>query len=84
MTFADAAKEFGLDVKSLIQYEQKNIMFEETKNRSIRKSIGWRVLAVVNSYIILAFYLTESPFWNAIFMNITGAGLYNFYERFWN
>ena len=41
-------------------------MFEETKNRSIRKSIGWRIIAVVNSYIILAFYLTESPFWNAI------------------
>ena len=59
-------------------------MFKETRNRSIRKSIGWRIIAVVNSYVILSFYLTGSPFWNAIFMNITGAGLYYFYERFWN
>ena len=59
-------------------------MFEETKNRSVKKSIGWRIIAVVNSYIILSMYFTTSPLWNSIFMNITGAGLYYYYERFWN
>jgi|TARA_Y100001951_G_scaffold4512_1_gene2948 uncharacterized membrane protein len=59
-------------------------MFKETRQRSIRKSIGWRILAIINSYIILAMYLTESPLYNAILMNITGAVLYYVYERLWN
>ena len=59
-------------------------MFRETRQRSIRKSIGWRILAIINSYIILAMYLTESPLYNAILMNITGAVLYYVYERLWN
>ena len=59
-------------------------MFKETRQRSIRKSIGWRILAIINSYIILVMYLTESPLYNAILMNITGAVLYYVYERMWN
>ena len=59
-------------------------MFKETRERSVRKSIGWRIVAVINSYIILAMYLTESPLYNAILMNITGAVLYYVYERLWN
>ena len=59
-------------------------MFKETRQRSIRKSIGWRILAIINSYIILVMYLTESPLYNAILMNITGAVLYYVYERLWN
>jgi len=59
-------------------------MFKETRERSIRKSIGWRIVAVINSYIILAMYFTDSPLYNAILMNITGAVLYYVYERFWN
>ena len=59
-------------------------MFKETRERSVRKSIGWRIVAVINSYIILAMYLTDSPLYNAILMNITGAVLYYVYERLWN
>ena len=59
-------------------------MFKEARERSIRKSIGWRIVAVVNSYIILAMYFTDSPLYNAITMNVTGAVLYYVYERLWN
>ena len=59
-------------------------MFKETRERSVRKSIGWRIVAVINSYIILSMYLTDSPLYNYIIMNITGAVLYYVYERFWN
>ena len=59
-------------------------MFKETRERSIRKSIGWRIVAVINSYIILAMYFTDSPLYNAITMNVTGAVLYYVYERLWN
>ena len=59
-------------------------MFKETLGRSIRKSIGWRIVAVINSYIILAMYFTDSPLYNAITMNVTGAVLYYVYERMWN
>jgi hypothetical protein len=34
-------------------------MFKETRERSVRKSIGWRIVAVINSYIILAMYFKE-------------------------
>ena len=46
-------------------------MFKETKGRSVKKSIGWRILAIINSYIILAMYITDSPLYNAILMNVT-------------
>ena len=59
-------------------------MFKETKGRSVKKSIGWRILAIINSYIILAMYITNSPLYNAILMNVTGAVLYYVYERVWN
>ena len=59
-------------------------MFKETRERSVRKSIGWRIVAVINSYIILAMYFTDSPLYNAITMNVTGAVLYYVYERMWN
>ena len=59
-------------------------MFKETRQRSLRKSIGWRIVAIINSYIILAMYFTDSPLYNAIAMNATGAILYYVYERVWN
>ena len=59
-------------------------MFKETKGRSVKKSIGGRILAIINSYIILAMYITNSPLYNAILMNVTGAVLYYVYERLWN
>jgi len=62
----------------------KKKTFKETSKRSFRKSIGWRIIALINSYIILATYITDSPLFNAIFMNVTGSILYYVYERVWN
>ena len=66
---------------------QKNIkykMFRETKKRSFIKAVGWRLIAVLNSYIVLIVYITDSPLFSALAMNITGAVLYYIYERGWN
>ena len=47
-------------------------MFKETRKRSLRKSIGWRVVAFSNSWMILTLGLTDTPFYNALIMNLTG------------
>lgn len=62
----------------------KNSMFKETKTRSIVKTIGWRLIAVINSFLILVLSTTTSPIINALLMNLTGAFLYFAYERVWN
>jgi len=56
----------------------------ESKKRSFKKTISWRLIAVINSYVVLASAYTDSPIWNAIFMNVVGAGLYYVHERVWN
>ena len=59
-------------------------MFRETKKRSVFKSISWRLVSIANSWTILSLVLTESNFWNAIIMNITGFFLFYIFERIWN
>ena len=59
-------------------------MFKETKKRSIYKALSWRVVAILNSWSILALALTESSFWNSILMNAVGYVLYFAFERVWN
>ena len=59
-------------------------MFKETRERSVRKSIGWRVVAFSNSWMILALGLTDIPFYNAVIMNVTGVVYFYLYERLWN
>jgi|TARA_B110001454_G_C12711648_1_gene430962 uncharacterized membrane protein len=59
-------------------------MFKETKTRSVRKSIGWRVVAFSNSWMILTLGLTEIPLYNAVIMNVTGIVYFYLYERMWN
>ena len=59
-------------------------MFKETKKRSIYKALSWRVVAILNSWSILALVITDSSFWNAILMNLTGFFLYFGFERIWN
>ena len=58
--------------------------FKETKFSSLRKSIGWRIIAFSNSWMILSFGFTEQAFWNALIMNLTGIVYFYLYERFWN
>ena len=59
-------------------------MFRETRERSVRKSIGWRVVAFSNSWMILTLGLTEIPLYNAVIMNVTGIVYFYLYERMWN
>jgi uncharacterized membrane protein len=59
-------------------------MFKETKKRSIYKALSWRVIALLNSWIVLAVAFTDSSFWNAFTMNVIGFFLYFIFERFWN
>ena len=50
-------------------------MFKETRGRSTKKSISWRIIALS---------MTEVPLWNAIIMNVTGMIMFYFHERIWN
>ena len=59
-------------------------MFKETRGRSTRKSISWRIIAFTNSWIILALSMPEVPLWNAIIMNATGMIMFYFHERIWD
>ena len=59
-------------------------MFKETRKRSLRKSIGWRVVAFSNSWMILTLGLTDIPLYNAVIMNVTGIVYFYLYERLWN
>ena len=59
-------------------------MFKETRGRSTKKSISWRIIAFTNSWIILALSMTEVPLWNAIIMNATGMIMFYFHERIRN
>ena len=52
-------------------------MFRETKTRSVRKSIGWRVVAFSNSWMVLALGFTD-------IMNVTGGVYFYLYERLWD
>ena len=58
--------------------------FKETRSRSSRKSIGWRVIAFSNSWMIVSMGLTDIPLYNAIIMNVLGIVYFYLYERFWN
>ena len=59
-------------------------MFKETRERSVRKSIGWRVVAFSNSWMVLALGLTDIPLYKAVIMNVTGIVYFYLYERLWN
>jgi|TARA_R110000824_G_scaffold88670_2_gene217953 uncharacterized membrane protein len=59
-------------------------MFKETRTRSTKKSISWRIIAFSNSWMILVIGLSDIPLWNAIIMNATGMVMFYFHERFWN
>ena len=58
--------------------------FKETKTRSITKTIIWRMIAILNSYLVLVLMITDVPIYNALLMNLTGFIVYYFYERICN
>lgn len=60
--------------------------FKETQARSITKSILWRIIAIINSFIVSALFFETITvaLGAAIAMNITGLIIYYSYERIWN
>ena len=56
----------------------------ETKKRTLFKTISWRVVAILNSFLVLTVNVTDNNFLNALYMNITGFIVYYFFERIWN
>jgi len=58
--------------------------FQETRWRSIIKTISWRIIAIVNSFVILVSGLAEGALLNALYMNLTGFVLYYSFERICN
>ena len=59
-------------------------MFVETKKRTILKTFSWRMVAILNSFLVLTVNVTDNNFLNALYMNITGFIVYYFFERLWN
>jgi len=58
----------------------------DTRIRSITKSITWRVVAVVNGFLVAYVYLgsIKQSVLIAVVGNITGFVLYYMHERIWN
>ena len=59
-------------------------MFIETKKRTILKTISWRLIAILNSFLVLTVNLTNNNLLNALYMNITGFVVFYVFERIWN
>lgn len=59
-------------------------VMEDTKKRSLIKTVSWRSIAIFNSYIVLAMMLTDSAIGNALIMNGLGVVGYYVHERAWN
>jgi uncharacterized membrane protein len=60
------------------------MLIKETKKRTIFKTITWRMVAIVNSWMVLVF--VQDPHTNlakALIMNITGFIVFYFFERIW-
>ena len=57
---------------------------KETKKRTLIKTVSWRIFAVLNSFLILTFNITDDNFLNAIYMNITGFCVFFLFERIWS
>lgn len=55
----------------------------ETKKRTVFKTVSWRLIATINSFLILVIDITDVPILNAIYMNITGMILFYVFERVW-
>jgi len=56
----------------------------ETKKRTLFKTISWRFVAILNSFLVLTINITDSNFWNAIYMNVTGFIIYYVFDRIWS
>ena len=61
------------------------MFIKETKKRTLFKSITWRMVAVINSWVILTMVQDpHSNFTKALVMNITGFLVFYLFERIWS
>jgi len=58
-------------------------MYKETKKRTLIKTILWRAIATLNSFLVLCINLNNN-LKSAIVMNITGFFIYYVFERIFN
>lgn len=58
-------------------------MVVETKKRTLFKTISWRMVAILNSFLVLSVNITDNNFLNALYMNITGFCVYYIFDRIW-
>ena len=56
----------------------------ESKKRTLVKTISWRVVATLNSWIVLSVVMSGGNFTKAVIMNITGFVVFYFFERIWS
>jgi len=59
-------------------------LYTETKSRSLVKTTTWRLIAILNSFLILLAFPTSSALTAALIMNATGFTVFYFFERTWN
>ena len=59
-------------------------MFQETKKRSVTKSLTWRICATLNSYLTLIYFHSTGDLTKAVLMNISGFFVFYIFERVWN
>jgi len=56
----------------------------ETKKRSVFKGITWRIVAVINSWVVLTLVISSSNIEKAVIMNISGFIIFYIFERIWS
>jgi hypothetical protein len=56
-------------------------MYKETKKRTFVKAVAWRLIAIVNSFTILALGIADGNLENALLMNASGIIVYFLFER---
>lgn len=61
------------------------MLYRETKTRSLIKAIIWRLVAFLNSFLVLVLiFRIHGAFLPALVMNITGLIVFYIYERVWD
>lgn len=61
-------------------------MWTETRARSVVKTIGWRIVATANSFVVSFWFFGEllAAGTAAILMNVSGFFIMYLWERIWN
>lgn len=57
---------------------------KETKKRTVIKAFSWRVVATLNSWMVLCVVVSGNNLTKAVIMNITGFIIFYVFERIWS